>query len=50
MIAGALSTRRIRRQFPAMALEIFGNFTLDLSHESFQDSVQEEPPIRTLRR
>jgi hypothetical protein len=45
--AGAPSTRRIRRQFPAVALEIFGNFALGLSHASFHDSFQEEPPDRT---
>ena len=41
----------IRRQFPAVALEIFGNFTLGLSHASFHDlsrkSRQTERPRRS---
>ena len=45
-LAGAPSTRRIRRQFPAVALEIFGNFTLGLSHAS-STILSGRPPDRT---
>jgi hypothetical protein len=35
------STWRIRRQFPAVALEILGNLTLGLMQSSFYESVEE---------